>query len=185
MKTSEMLRGKETAVKRNKARLIVYGALTLCVMGAIFFFSSQPAADSDAVSEGLLATALGRFLERLLPKLSDQGANHDIRKYAHMTEFFGLGLTGGMFFSELTNSRKRRALTAAVVTWLFCTFYACTDELHQIFVEGRACRATDVGIDAIGFTAAILLVTAVYALIRRAKAVKEHKHIIKRVNIQG
>ena len=176
---------KNNATKRNKAMLIIYGALTFAVMCAIFFFSSQPAEASDAVSEGLLATGFGRFLEKLLPRLSEQRANHDIRKYAHMTEFFGLGLTGSLFFIELFKPRRRHMLTAAVEAWLFCTIYACTDELHQLFVEGRASRITDVGIDAIGFTLAILAVTGGAALIKYVREQKEKKYIIKRVNIQG
>lgn len=176
---------KNNATKRNKAMLIVYGALTFAVMCAIFFFSSQPAEASDAVSEGLLATGFGRFLEKLLPRLSEQGANHDIRKYAHMTEFFGLGLTSALFFFELFRPRKKRFVDAPLESWLFCTIYACTDELHQLFVEGRASRVTDVGVDAIGFTLAVLAVTGGAALIKYVREQKEKKYIIKRVNIQG
>ena len=44
----------------------------------------------------------------------------------------------------------------------FCFLYACTDELHQYFVPGRACRFKDVMIDTAGaFTGIVCSMIAI------------------------
>ncbi len=62
---------------------------------------------------------------------------------------------------------------------LFCILYAASDELHQYFVPGRACRLFDVGVD----TAGILFGTFLFWLTVRKREVKlktEIKH--RRIN---
>lgn len=151
---------------RRRGRLIFRGGVTLLIMGAIFFFSAQPSGDSSRLSEFLLNTEFGQLLMRLLPSLSDQGDAHDIRKYAHMTEFFCLGVSALMFARELFRGKARRGLLSLSAAWLFCLFYACTDEVHQLFVEGRSCQLSDVGVDGIGFTAGMLVCLAALLLAR-------------------
>ncbi len=51
--------------------------------------------------------------------------------------------------------------------WIAGTLYACTDELHQVFVSGRAGMWQDVCIDSSGVLTAVLL-TALW-LHRRGK----------------
>lgn len=53
-------------------------------------------------------------------------------------------------------------------TVVFCVLYAVSDELHQYFVPGRACRWFDVGVD----TAGILLGTFLFWLTVRKREVK-------------
>ena len=158
-----------------RRRLFLWGAATLLVMGAIFFFSSQPASDSSSLSELLLGTRFGQLLMRLLPPLSEQGDSHDIRKYAHMTEYLCLGICALMFFRELTATKARGRLLSVCVSWPFCLLYACTDEFHQLFVEGRCCSLADVGIDGIGFTVGILASLAAAAA-RRSKTDNRDDH---------
>ena len=137
----------------HRARLWLFGLLTLALMVMIFCFSAQSGEDSQRVSKGFLATLLGALLERILPRLSEKGAEWDIRKYAHMAEYFCLGLSAMLWLSELARWRKpgRAALSALALSLL----YACSDELHQIFVPGRAGRFVDVLVDGAGFVSSI------------------------------
>lgn len=130
----------------NRIRLHIYGFLTLLVMTAIFILSAQDANTSTNLSEGFLKTLIGNFLGRFLPSLSAEGVYHDIRKYAHIFEFFCLGVTCSLFFSELNIKLSR----AAVNSFVFSFVYACTDEFHQLFVPGRSGRFSDVCIDLAG-----------------------------------
>ena len=45
--------------------------------------------------------------------------------------------------------KGRKWIAAA---WIITVLYACTDEIHQLFVPGRAGMVTDVMIDSIGVT---------------------------------
>jgi VanZ family protein len=47
--------------------------------------------------------------------------------------------------------------------------YALTDEVHQHFVPGRACRLLDVGIDTCGAIFGMCLFAVILALLRKRK----------------
>lgn len=126
----------------------------LVIMTAIFWFSAQPAdvstEMSDSVTRALLWTAEAVGLtDRLSPEQV-----HDlcgllatpVRKAAHITEFAVLHLTVlfALFQWELPWKKWLKAALAVTVA------YACTDELHQLFVPGRAGMVTDVLIDSTG-----------------------------------
>ena len=93
---------------------------------------------------------------KLLPGLTDYGAELDIRKYAHMAEYALLAVSAVCFFTELLLERipKRAALICAV----FCFLYACSDEYHQLFVPGRSGQFTDVLVDMAGALPGIVIV---------------------------
>ena len=139
----------------HRARLWIFGLLTVFVMLAIFCFSAQDADESQRLSDGFLASLIGRLLNAILPRLTEKGMDFDIRKYAHMTEFCALGVCSFLYASE----RRRWApdLKAALLALGFSLLYAGSDELHQLFVPGRACRFTDVLVDGAGILAGLTL----------------------------
>lgn len=140
---------------KHAVRLWLFAVLTLLMMIAIFWFSAQNAFVSQQMSDGFLASLVGQFLNAVLPRLSAKGMQFDIRKYAHMCEFMALAVFAFLYASEYR--LWRRDLRAALLAFGFSLFYACTDEVHQIFVPGRACRAVDVLVDGVGIALGILL----------------------------
>ncbi len=42
-------------------------------------------------------------------------------------------------------------------SWLFGTLYAVTDEIHQLFIQGRSCEFRDVCIDSLGVLTGIIV----------------------------
>ena len=144
-------------MKRNKKLLWLYGGLTLAVMGLIFYMSAKDATESGGMSKWLVETAFGRTLIRLLPRITDQGPEIDLRKYAHMTEYTMLAVPSALFFRELLLQRRvpLRALGCSLV---FCFLYACSDEYHQTFVPGRAGAMVDVAVDMAGAAFGLILV---------------------------
>ena len=154
---------------KEKRRLWVI--LAVIWMIVIFSFSAKP---SDESSEESLF--VGHIVGQIFVKdfenwtVGEQEAfaesiNYPIRKTAHATEYAILGfLTFQAWKSQAwrreTNSGKRRTYGVrgcAIMAWVVSTAYAATDEIHQIFVPGRACMATDVMIDSAGAAAGILL----------------------------
>ena len=132
-------------MKSKKITVICWIAVVLC-MGAIFFFSSQPATVSQSVSDRfafLLKLPFGSFI---------------VRKGAHFLEFAGLAV---LIFNALHSTcGKFRPFTAFAIT----AIYGITDEIHQLFVEGRACRFFDWLVDCSGAAAAVIFVSLIIIL---------------------
>ena len=114
-------------------------------MGFIFCMSLNNAEESKALSDSL-AQRLINFLGINIPKVI-------LRKGAHFVEFAGLGLClcNALYASFGHRLTPVFALVGTVI-------YAISDEVHQIFSEGRACRITDVLIDSAGALLGIIIV---------------------------
>ena len=125
-------------------------------MGFIFCMSLNNAEESKALSDSL-AQRLINLLGINIPKVI-------LRKGAHFVEFAGLGLClcNALYASFGHRLTPVFALVGSVI-------YAISDEVHQIFSEGRACRITDVLIDSAGALSGIVIAFLVYKIIRRSK----------------
>ncbi|MGI6778243.1 MAG: VanZ family protein [Acetivibrionales bacterium] len=140
----------------DKKTVILFFA-TIIWMGVIFWFSSQPANDSAALSgelarifRNLLNSLFGGKIPGFLRWLFFEN-QFFIRKAGHFMEYFILGLlVSGLIFRQ---NFKRKFL----ISVLICFFYAVSDEIHQMFVPGRGPMVTDVMLDTSGaFIAALL-----------------------------
>ena len=66
-----------------------------------------------------------------------------VRKTAHFTEY---AILGSLFFLNLRSTFKHPLIMSIFLSF----FYACTDEIHQIFVPGRSAQVRDILIDTLG-----------------------------------
>ena len=145
--------------------------MTLAVMVLIFYMSSKDATESGGMSKWLVETAFGRTLIRLLPRITDRGAEIDIRKYAHMAEYALLAVPSALFFRELLLER-RIPLRAVCCSLVLCFLYACSDEYHQTFIPGRAGAMIDVAVDMTGVAFGLALVLLACVICMRRKEFK-------------
>lgn len=123
-------------------------------MVLIFCFSADNADESTEKSNFFV-----QILESLPISLRDN-LSFIVRKAAHFSIYALLGfLVSGVF------SGKQKFYTISV-----CFLYACTDEIHQYFVVGRACRFQDVMIDTAGSFFGILIFMLIYRLLRKKGA---------------
>lgn len=109
----------------------------------IFSFSSQPAVISDGNSKYVIKIfdLLGLNLNSMWGDL----ANFIVRKIAHFLEYLILYI---LLFNAVYG--KLNFKKAIVISLLGVFLYACSDEIHQLFVPGRASRLRDVIIDTSG-----------------------------------
>ena len=124
--------------------------VTIVWMAVIFLMSSEVADTSSARSDEIVQTirSIGVSApEGLLTFL--------VRKAAHISAYFVLGILICNLLREHHISTKRTILLSI----LFAMLYACTDELHQVFVSGRSGEVRDVLIDTAGAAVGV----AVYA----------------------
>jgi len=120
----------------------------------IFYMSHQPAVVSDGLSTGI-TQKLMEFIEKVFSnsELNMDSVNHYVRKNAHFMEYLILGVL-------VINALRKSGMTGGkgiTFALLMCILYASSDEYHQLFVQGRAGRVTDVLIDSSGALTGILL----------------------------
>lgn len=150
----------------------------MCVF--IFVMSDVPAEGSDELSLGVAARIVGLLVPGY-DQLSvaeqlrwQQMLNHPIRKTAHFLEYAALGaLTMNMLVqiarvraSSILGRGREVAVGSvamlrrfAIAAWALSTLYAATDEVHQLFIAGRAGMLTDVLLDSFGVAVGVLLCT--------------------------
>ncbi len=129
-------------------------------MGLIFSFSAQPGSDSGALS-GSIVESLLQMWHALFPAVSLEAdtLHFIIRKGAHFTVYFILGLLVAQALSKSLQIDKKHVL----VTIVICCLYAVSDELHQAFVPNRGPSAWDVLLDTTGSAVG----TFIYAWVKR------------------
>lgn len=110
--------------------------LLLAVLITIFCLSAQDATDSAEVS-GSVVSWLYELLQIDLP-------DGTVRTIAHGCEFAALG------FLMLNALRSFKQGFNPVLSILIAFAYAVTDEIHQLFVPGRAFQLSDLAVDMAG-----------------------------------
>ncbi len=135
-------------------------AAVLCMI-IIFFMSHQPAKESAQIS-GIIT----EWLMKLGFEEHNAGNIETIvRKSAHMLEYFGLSLCLGM---HVLARKGNLNFKSALATIIFCVLYAISDEVHQLFIEGRAGQIRDVFIDSAGAAIAVSGIVIINKLRGRA-----------------
>ena len=131
----------------------------LFVAAAIFYFSAQPADVSTEMSDGVttlllqIAESVGllELSPNLVARLCEQ-LSTPVRKCAHITEYMILHVTILFGLYQWSEDMKVNRVQWLKYAWIMTVVYAMTDEVHQLFVQGRAGRISDVLIDSIGVT---------------------------------
>lgn len=146
---------------------IIAWTLVVLWMCVIFMFSAQEATVSKKTSGKTLvkiASTISKNFKKLPPKKKMEKVEpyqKAIRKVAHLTEYAILGILSYIAF--LLHKKKKLVISATML----CTLYAVTDEIHQLFVKGRACRWYDVLIDTGGAIIGIMIIIGILKLIRK------------------
>lgn len=128
----------------------------------IFYMSNQSADVSNAHS-GFVVDVFN-YLGINLDGIFGKFAMTVVRKGAHITEYLILFILVYNFFKGFIFERKLYMVALIIVVG-----YACTDEIHQLFIEGRAGRITDVMIDSIGPIVSITFIE-IKNIIRRKRS---------------
>ena len=137
-------------MKTDKKVIFSWIAVILC-MAVIFVLSAQKGDDSQNLSDS--------FIILFGLKLSSDF----VRTVAHFLEYAGLSV---LVYNALYQTA---GCAKPVLSAVICAVYSITDEIHQLFVEGRASQITDVIIDTAG---AIIGVAALSAIIFVYKKIK-------------
>lgn len=139
-------------MRKNIIRCVTI-ALLIFWMCVIFCFSAQPAVASDETSNEVVE----RIVEVFYPDYEtlDDAEKQDllnsfvnpVRKLAHFIEFAVLGVLAYFTFSVFEGVAFKYRY---VFSLMLGVLYAISDEVHQIFVPGRACKVFDIFVDSSG-----------------------------------
>lgn len=161
---------------RNR-KLILWIFLTLVWAAVIYFFSAQNAQSSSQTS-GFFVNALLRLFfpfyqnasaaERSLLR---NRLSFLIRKGAHFTEYLIMGfLLSGVFRTiQFLRFRSIRIRRFFLTVWITGSLYALTDEMHQMFSDGRSPQLRDVLIDSSGVFAGCCLFCMMLLILRKKR----------------
>lgn len=131
---------------KNK-KIIISWLLLILWMAFIFYMSScngNVSSDQSGTIAYVLHNILGiDYFDNLIII---------IRKCAHVSEFFILGILVINLIS------KYNVKHIYLISFIICVLYASSDEFHQLFVPGRSGQVTDVLIDLIGVVLGLLFV---------------------------
>lgn len=153
----------------------IFTGLVICWMTVIFIFSARNADTSsqDSSRIGMLAGQI--FIKDFEDwDLQKQLAfakeiDHPVRKTAHAAEYAVLGM---LLFGACYQMKEQWKKTA-VLSWGVGTFYAATDEIHQLFVPGRSGQISDVLLDSSGVAAGVIFLllfsVVIYYLFKKKK----------------
>lgn len=92
-----------------------------------------------------------------------ESINYIFRKFAHTGVYFVLSILVLNLFLQIKNNLDIKFIMLNIVC---CFAYACTDEFHQLFVNGRTGQFTDVGIDTAGAILGAMTFYFIYRLVR-------------------
>ena len=137
----------------------------------VFKFSSQPADTSQNTSLNLTKRIVNVFFnnksstekEQITDKLDPY-----IRKLAHFT----LYAIGGILIANYINTYNIKDKNKIIYSICIGATYACTDEFHQLFVEGRSGQLTDVLIDSLGVATGVCIFLCVITIFKKLKSKK-------------
>lgn len=150
--------------------------LAIIWMGVIFMFSAQVSDESKSSSNKVTSAVVNTVISIKKENISEEKRQKIIedktfivRKSAHFTEYFILGLILILYLQ----TKEKLAPKYIILAIIFCVLYATSDEIHQLFVDGRSCKIMDILIDTCGSSLAILGFTSIYKLTTNLKKQKE------------
>lgn len=134
---------------------LIYTILLVIWMVVIFLFSNQNGIKSEATSDSFVAKIVDAVTNNEIKESKKDkiitNTRFVVRKFAHFTIYLILGI---LAYLTLSSYRIPRVVIYSI---LLCFIYACSDEIHQMFLSGRTARILDVIIDISGSIVGIII----------------------------
>ena len=150
-----------------------YVALILW-MSFIFMMSAQTGEISGNTSGSLIETMCNIFVPGFKELPETEQANIisrfslPVRKAAHFTEYLILAVLANLAVMQSGKNIRVTSFTV-LISFFVGVLYAITDEIHQIFIPGRAGRFTDILIDSAGVLVGCVIFIFLYKLLKTKK----------------
>lgn len=152
-------------------KTILSTILVILWMVTIFNFSNQKGAGSGNTSQKV-TTIIVNIID--IPKKMTEETKQEVikklepyvRKFAHYT----LYTIGGFLIINCTYAFKIMEKKSVYLSGIIGILYAVSDELHQLFINGRSGKIEDVIIDTIGIFTGIVIYIFIRKVVEIIKA---------------
>lgn len=147
--------------------------LTILIMIVIFMLSAQDSSESSSLSDLIARMLAGVLIFDFHDLSADEQMriieqwSWPIRKTAHASEYACLAISLVVTCWQIAAWRHetregarlcpRRIPFVGMTAFAIAVLYACSDEIHQLFIDGRAGQVADVLVDASGAAIGCLL----------------------------
>ena len=142
----------------------------LALMLVIFLFSAQPASISNSNSKSIVSRVVETTVKLTKAEIPEpekrqliDRVNNVAREYMHGVVFFVLGLLVQNAVTQ-SGAKGKKAIAAALA---ICVIYGISDEIHQVFVPGRAFQVSDLAMDSTGSIIGIAAMWILYKAVRK------------------
>lgn len=147
-----------------KIRRIIFLILIIINCITIFYFSNQ-VADVSSSSSGRVV----KFIANILPNLKnmpeeekEQICSEVLQPIVRKTAHFSIYTLLGFFIMNFITTFKTSIYKKVMFSQIFGSLYAISDEIHQLYIQGRSCEFRDVCIDSLGvFTGIVIAITII------------------------
>ena len=177
-------------------------------MAVIFWFSSMPGDESNTKSKSTIKEAIETIIPRKKAKKAEETISNEVneisqntqsqnqtkqkdqkeeqlieklnkplRKCMHATEYLILSI---LILNWLRNYEIKE-WKAVVISIIISFLYACTDEFHQLFIDGRTSQFTDVLIDTSGAILGVAMINVAIRIIGKIRQPKSIKNFQKTI----
>ena len=168
----QLKKGSGSNNGNSKLKILAW-TLTAAWMLVIFMLSAQPGTQSGSLSMGITQVFV-RIIGFIFPLNPEKIANPDwlnnldgiIRECAHGAAYFILALFAA---NALKSCGLKGRSKLVLVTLAICAVYAVSDEIHQLFVPGRACELFDFEVDMLGAVCSLAISQSISFLVGRCK----------------
>lgn len=148
---------------------IIKITIVLICMISIFLLSNDTADQSDKKSDSVILNIYKLFGKKSISNNHKKEVINKyvffVRKSAHFIIYLLLGLS----LISLVREYREIDIKALIISFMIATLYACSDEIHQLFVSGRSCEVLDIFIDGCGSFLGIMI----YYLYYRVRRIKQ------------
>ena len=135
---------------------VIKGLIVVLCMLSIFLFSTDNSSESTRKSNQVILGITNLFHKDLSNKEKEKIIDMffvPIRKMAHFGIYLVLGISLISFLREFSIPILKLLLLSIFLAFL----YACSDEIHQLFVPGRSGQFSDVLLDTLGASVGIFI----------------------------
>ena len=139
---------------------IIYTLLLIIWMIVIFMFSNETGKTSKTTSDKITRTTINVVTDvtnkKITKKEEDKIVKNTrliVRKLAHFTLYFILGVLVYLTFRSYGISKN-----IIIYSIGFCLIYAISDEIHQLYTNGRSFKILDILIDTFGSVTSIFII---------------------------
>lgn len=154
-----------------RKKIIVSILAVVIWMVGIFVFSEMKGDTSNGLSIGIVEQITSTSI------IASNKLNYIFRKAMHATEYCVLSI---LIYNILSIFQFKR-WKCYVLAILLCFLYACTDEFHQLFVNGRTSQLKDVLIDSGGACIGVLILYTLHKIRQKVLPKQEKVDILNDV----